>query len=82
MTAAVRATLPVKPPLGVTVMVAVPLWPGLEMVMLLLPPLVRTIVAATGVMVYATEATELFEYPLAVAIASKVSDEETTIGVL
>jgi hypothetical protein len=38
VTDAVSVTLPVKPPLGVILIVEVPLWPGLAMVML--PPVV------------------------------------------
>jgi hypothetical protein len=44
VTAAVSVTLPVKPPLGVTVIVDVPLPPGLEILMLPPPPLARVIV--------------------------------------
>jgi hypothetical protein len=37
VTAAVRATLPVKPPLGLTRIVSVPVWPGLETVTVEVP---------------------------------------------
>jgi hypothetical protein len=77
---AVSATLPVKLPVGVTVMVDVfaVLAPGVTVTVV--PVIVKL---GTGrLTVYAPVATALAEYPVAVAIASSVSVAETLIGLM
>jgi hypothetical protein len=78
VTVAVSATLPVKPPLGVTVMVEVlpVVAPGVTVTA---GPLIVKL-GAGRIMVNVALATALVRYPLAVAIASIVSVDDTVIG--